>query len=96
MNVSEPLWWALITNLAYLEGGIPLIHEISSLDTHRYDIRDTDRVIQRVKNSGYKPVLCKTIISKSMACAGKESFQCSILNQCPARLPMFMAALDTI
>jgi len=95
-HVSEPLWWALITNLAYLEGGISLIHEISRLDMYRYDHCDTERVIQRVINSGYKPVLCKTLSSQAMTCSGRGRFQCSQINQCPARSPMFMAALHTI
>jgi len=95
-HMSERAWWSLITNLTYLEGGIPLIHEISKLDKYRYDYSNTERVIQRVIKSGYKPVLCKTIISESMACAGHGKFQCSIINRCPARAPMFMAALDSI
>lgn len=95
-NVSEPLWWAMITNLTYLEGGIQLIHEISKLDKHRYDYFNTERVIQQIIKSGYRPVLCKTITSNSMACAGRGKFKCSIFSHCPARAPMFMAALKTI
>jgi hypothetical protein len=95
-HVSEPAWWALITNLVQLEGGIPLIHEISKLDKYRYDYSDTERVIQRVINSGYKPVLCKTLISESMVRTGHGKFQCSMFERCPARAPMFMAAIDSI
>jgi len=94
--VSEPDWWALITNLVYLEGGISLIHEISRLDKHRYDYHDTERVIQRVIKSGYKPVLCKTIITGAMVCTDQGKFQCSVINHCTAKAPMFMAALDSI
>lgn len=95
-QVSEPAWWALITNLAHLEGGVQLIHEISRLDKYRYDFKDTERIIQRVINSGYKPVLCKTIINESITCTGNGKFKCSIFDRCPARAPMFMAALDLI
>jgi hypothetical protein len=94
--VSEPLWWGLITNLAYLEGGIPLIHEISLLDKFRYDYSDTQRVIQRVVEAGYKPVLCRTLLSEAMTCPRRDKFQCSNINHCPAKAPMYMATLHTV
>lgn len=94
--VSEPLWWGLITNIAYLEGGIPLIHEISRLDKLRYDYSDTQRVIQRVVEAGYKPVLCRTLASEGMTCPGRGKFQCSNINYCPAKAPMYMATLHTV
>ncbi len=89
--VSEPLWWAMITNLAYLEGGTQLIHEISRLDISRYDYSDTQRVIDRVVEAGYKPVLCKTLTSVAIMCPGRVRFQCPRINQCQARAPMYMA-----
>jgi hypothetical protein len=95
-HVSEPLWWAMITNLAYLEGGIQRIHEISRLDRYRYDCANTQRVIQRVIDAGYKPVSCTTILSETMTCAGQGKFQCSRINRCPAKAPIYMATLHTV
>jgi hypothetical protein len=95
-QVSEPLWWGLITNLAHLEGGPELIHEISALDKCRYDYYNTQRVIQRVIDTGYKPVLCKTLVGEAMSCPGRGRFQCSRISQCPAKAPMYMATLRTI
>lgn len=95
--VSEPLWWGLITNLACLEDGIPLIHEISRLDEVRYDYSNTQRVIQRVIEAGYKPVSCKTLVSVAMTCPGRGRFTCSRINHhCPAKAPMYMAILHTV
>ncbi len=93
--VSEPLWWAMITNLAHLEGGTQLVHEISRLDVSRYDYYDTQRVIKRVLKAGYKPVLCKTLAIYAMMCSGRGRFQCSRINQCQARAPMYTATSYT-
>lgn len=95
-QVSEPLWWGLITNLTYLEGGPALIHEISQLDKIRYDYSNTDRVIQRVLASGYKPVSCQTLISYAMNCPSRGMFQCSRIRRCQAKAPMYMTSLHTI
>ena len=37
MDVSEPLWFAMVTNLAQLKGEPELFHEISCLDMFRYN-----------------------------------------------------------
>jgi len=95
-QVSEPLWWGLITNLACLEGGQALIHEISKLDNIRYDYSNTERVIQRVFAAGYKPASCQTLISYAMNCSSKGRFQCSRIRQCQAKAPMYMSTLRTI
>lgn len=95
-QVSEPLWFGLITNLAHLEGGSELIHEISALDKCRYDYSNTQRLIQRVIDTGYKPVLCKTLVSEAMACRGQGSFNCPQVRRCPAWAPMYMTSLHTI
>jgi len=95
-QVSEPLWFGLITNLAHLEGGPELIHQISALDKCRYDYSNTQRVIKRVIDTEYKPVLCKTLVGEAMSCPGRGRFQCSRISQCPAKAPMYMATLRTI
>ena len=95
-DVSEPLWWAMITNLAHLEGGIELIHEISRLDPIRYDYGDTQRKIQKAIAAGYRPVACRTIVSEAMTCPGRGRFQCSRIGKCRARAPMYLATLHTV
>jgi len=94
--VSEPLWFGLITNLAHLEGGSELIHEISALDKCRYDYSNTQRLIQRAIDTGYKPVLCKTLVGEGMTYLGRGKFQCSRISRCPAKAPMYMATLHTV
>jgi hypothetical protein len=96
VELSEPLWWALITNLAHLEGGIGLIHEISRLDPVRYDYADTQHKIQKAIDAGYRPVLCKTIVSEAMTCAGRGKFQCSRILKCRAKAPMYMTVSHTV
>jgi len=88
MDVSEPLWFAMITNLAHVEGGPKLIHEISRLDMFRYDYQQTQRLIERVKSRGYSPANCKTIKNKG--------FNCAKLGWCPVRAPMYLARLFSI
>jgi hypothetical protein len=94
--VTEPLWFGLIANLAFLEGGVELVHKISQLDKSRYDHSDTERVVQRVLDKGYKPITCKNLIDMAFACPGSSRFNCSKLNKCPARAPMYLATLHTI
>ena len=94
--VSEPLWWALITNLAHLEGGTELIHEVSRLDTVRYDYADTQRKIQKAIDAGYRPVSCKTIVSQAMMRPGRGRFQCAKICCCKAKAPMYLATLHTV
>jgi len=91
-EVSEPQWFALISNLAYLEGGIELIHAISALDGGRYDYTHTQSVIDRILRDGYKPLNCRTIVSTAMVRPGRGVFRCSRIGRCPARAPMYMAA----
>ncbi len=95
-EVSEPQWFALISNLAYLDGGMELIHAISALDGGRYDRADTQRVIERILRDGYKPLNCGTIVSTAMARPGRGVFRCSRIGTCPARAPMYMAAIRAI
>ena len=94
--LSEPQWVAAVTNLAPLEGGVPLIHEISALDPIRYDSANTQRLIDRVQREGYRPFSCRTIVSSAMTRPGRGVFQCSRIRTCSAKAPMYMAAIRTI
>jgi len=95
-EVSEPQWVAAVTNLAPLEGGVPLIHEISALDPVRYDPANTQRLIDRVQRERYKPFSCRTIVSSAMTRPGRGVFRCSRIARCPARAPMYMAVNRTV
>lgn len=81
-EVSEPQWFAMITNLAHLKGGQELIHEISRLDPFRYDYRQTQRLIERITNRGYSPVSCTKI--------NTLGFYCQKLGRCQAKAPMYL------
>jgi hypothetical protein len=94
--VSEPQWFALITNLARLQGGIPLIHQISALDSLRYDRAKTQRVIDRVFRDGYKPASCRMIVGPAMDRPGRGVFQCSRIGTCAVRAPMYLATSHTV
>ena len=95
-QVSEPQWFALITNLAHLDGGINLIHEISKLDKVRYDHANTQRVIERVLRMGYQPQCCRSFTNNVGARPGQSTFQCSRIENCPARAPMYIAIQHTV
>jgi hypothetical protein len=88
-HVSEPHWFGLAGSLAYLKGGIELFHEISALDSARYDVDNTQRIIERILNAGYRPTNCTCLTG--IRCSGKTAFSCSCIDSCPARCPMLMA-----
>jgi hypothetical protein len=88
MDVSEPQWFAMITNLAHHEGGPKLIHEISRLDMFRYDHQQTQRIIERVQDKGYSPANCKTIRN--------NGFYCAKFEQCQVKAPMYLTRLSSI
>jgi hypothetical protein len=87
-DVSEPLWFVMITNLAHLKGGSELIHEISRLDTFRYDHQQTQMLIERVQGRGYSPANYKTIRD--------GGFCCTKLSQCRVKAPMYLTHLFSI
>ncbi len=93
--VSQGLWFGLITNLAYLEGGLELIHEISALDNIRYDYSDTQAIIERVLSCDYKPVRCENLMAMP-AKNGAGTFNCSRKYSCNLKAPMYMAAIRTV
>ena len=95
--LSEDQWWGgIITNLAPLEGGTQLIHEISRLDPARYDFQKTQEVIERVRQKGYRPMRCERLVNKTTKRDGYGYFVCSQIGSCPARAPMYRAVLRTV
>ena len=87
-KVREPLWFALATNLARLEGGPELFHQISRLDEHRYDYQQTQRLIERILKSEYGAVSCENITN--------QGFCCPMAANCEARAPMYLGYLFSI
>jgi len=87
-QVTEPQWFALATNLARLEEGPELFHQISRLDEHRYDYQQTQRLIERIVKSEYGAVSCENI--KNLG------FCCQKLGNCQVKAPMFLAYLFSI
>jgi hypothetical protein len=81
-DVSEPLWFAMITNLAHLKGGTEVIHEISCLDAFRYDRQQTQMLIERVQSRGYSPANCKTIRN--------SGFYCPKYRGCQVKAPKYL------
>jgi len=90
--VSEPLWFAMITNLAPLEGGPELIHRVSSGDKLRYDFEATEKVIRRVLAEGYRPARCSSFCQAAPASGEKGKFYCRRRGTCPAKAPMFLSS----
>ena len=88
MDVSEPQWFAMITNLANLKGGPKLVHEISGLDMFRYDSQQTQRLIERVQSREYSPANCKTIRN--------NGFYCAKFGQCQVKATMYLTHLFSI
>jgi hypothetical protein len=88
MDVTEPQWFAMITNLALLPEGEKLIHEISRLDMFRYNYRQTQKLIERVQIRAYKPTNCRTIRN--------HGFHCLKFGTCPVRAPMYLTQLLSI
>ena len=95
-KLTEPQWFGLITNLAHLEGGQSLIHEISRLDPQRYEYGKTQRVIKRVISSGYQPMSCQTLVNNTGHCHSREAFSCPRIGKCPSRAPMYMTSLEIV
>ncbi|MBC3802973.1 hypothetical protein GH808_00760 [Acetobacterium fimetarium] len=77
-GLSEPLWYAMITNLADTSGGAVLIHALSRPDP-RYDKSRTDAKISQARGGATGPISCQTIRDWGFACPGRDA--------CPAQCP---------
>jgi hypothetical protein len=87
-RVSEPQWFAMITNLVRLEGGAQLAHEISRLDSVRYNYRQTQRLIERIICEGYKATTCATLETIGFTCERRKD--------CHANAPMYLTDLFAV
>lgn len=66
-SLEEPLWHAAACNLALCDGGREAFHQLSRLDTDRYNPGDTDRKFDRAEKEG-KPHTCERINELGFAC----------------------------
>lgn len=78
VNLREPLWYAMITNLAGTRGGADLIHALSQPDP-RYDREATNAKIAQAQHSGTGPITCATLRD--------WGFACPQLGRCLAKCP---------
>lgn len=77
-ELSEPLWFAMITNLASVPGGAAAIHNLSR-PYPGYDVAATDAKIARILARGVAPLSCEAI----RGCG----FDCHQRDGCPVRRP---------
>ena len=84
-TLSEHDWYAMITNLANFEGGVDLIHRLSS-GFPTYNENETQKKINHFLDSGTRPMLCKTIAEKGFKCPRMESGECKMQSPCGAVL----------
>lgn len=82
-TLSEPEWFAMISNLALFEGGAKVIHEYSS-PYKGYSRTETERKINSAVKSGARPVTCAVIADYGWRCPKMDSGQC--LCRSPAAL----------
>lgn len=91
--LSEPLWYAMITNLAQFKDGARLIHEYSA-PYPGYSERNTQKKINHFLDSGTGPMNCKTICERGFQCPKYASGQCGV--RAPAELSTKPMSVDNL
>lgn len=81
-TLSEPDWYAMITNLALFEGGEDAIHKLSR-GYPNYSFEQTQAKIDHFYKSGTKPMTCARI--------AEHGFKCPRLGKCKSKAPAAMA-----
>lgn len=76
-SLSEPEWFAMISNLAGFDGGVSKIHELSK-PYPRYSERETQAKIDHILNSGIGPITCETIYGYGFKCPKFEQGGCGV------------------
>jgi len=79
-TLSEPDWYAMITNLAVFEDGTDAIHKLSK-SYPKYSEKATQAKIDHFHKSGTKPMTCVKIAENGFVCPRLKN------NSCPARSP---------
>ncbi|MDR0943572.1 MAG: RepB family DNA primase, partial [Ruminococcus sp.] len=81
-TLSEPDWYAMITNLAVFEGGESAIHKLSK-SYPNYSYEETQAKIEHFHKSGTKPMTCRKI--------AENGFICPRLHECKCKSPAGLA-----
>ncbi len=95
-SLPEPLWYAMMTELALLEGGVEMIHEYSK-PYKDYNPVSTQKKINHFLDSGTRPMTCKAIAEKGFKCPKMLNGKCTC--KAPAAMiymPMSPDALKII
>ncbi|NCC16785.1 MAG: DNA primase [Clostridia bacterium] len=66
-TLSEHDWYSMIANLAVFEGGVDVIHKMSS-PYPGYNEQNTQKKINHYLESGTRPITCQTIAEKGFKC----------------------------
>jgi putative DNA primase/helicase len=74
-TLSEPDWYAMITNLAVFEGGAAAIHKLSK-PYAKYSERGTQTKIDHFLKSGTKPMTCAKIAGHGFICPRHTDGSC--------------------
>jgi len=74
-TLKEPLWYAMITNLALFEGGEAVIHKLSKPHPG-YSPEQTQAKIAHFHKSGTKPMTCAKIADHGFVCPKMQNGSC--------------------
>jgi putative DNA primase/helicase len=85
-SLSEPDWYAMITNLAVFEGGESAIHKLSK-PYPKYNSEQTQAKIDHYYKSGTKPMTCRKIAENGFVCPRLKDGSCRA--KAPAGLAYF-------
>lgn len=95
-TLSEPEWFAMITNLIPFDGGTDMIHQYS-MPYPSYSESKTQKKINYTMDKGIKPITCQTICERGFPCPKFLSGGCGV--KAPAALcykPLEMDVLQKI
>ena len=90
-DLSEPLWWSLLTNLLPFKGGREKSHELSrpyDNGRSRYSFKETERKIRHILRSSPGPHTCRKIV--------EHGYPCSFVGTCPVESPAGLAWADPV
>lgn len=92
-TLCEHDWYAMITNLAVLEGGEAVVHSLSS-KYPGYSAVETQAKIKHFLNSGTKPMTCAAIAEKGFKCPRMTDGSCPC--KAPAAMRFQLMPLDEL
>jgi putative DNA primase/helicase len=92
-TLSEPDWYAMISNLALFEGGESAIHKLSK-PYPGYSYGQTQAKIDHFIKSGTKPMTCRKIAENGFVCPRFKDGSCKCKS--PAGLAFFPLELEDL